>query len=334
MAEISIIVPVYKVEKYIYRCVDSILKQSFENFELILVDDGSPDSCGIICDNYSIKDQRIHVIHQANQGLSAARNAGIKWAFENSESTWLTFVDSDDWIHPRFLEVLYDAANKFDTDFAIANALWTRHESLPEAIDDDAELWKTRVYYMHDPVNSTVAWGKLYKKKCFADIRYPVGKIHEDEFVTYRILFEKDYVAVVDQPLYGYFWNTEGITKQRWSPKRLDQIEGVEGQVPFFLNKGYLEIAEHNFRGLCYLLADNQDAILKAEGLSRGEKSYYIRKLIKKLRHYLFQYRKYNWVTVKNDRTVYARASLTLSLLRRGWLKIKPYIVRNRENEE
>ena len=328
MAEISIIVPVYKVEKYIYRCVDSILKQSFNNYELILVDDGSPDNCGNICDDYSKKDKRIHVIHQTNQGLSAARNAGIVWAFSNSDSRWLTFIDSDDWIHPRYLAVLYNAANKFDTDVAIGNALWTSDGVLPDKIYDEPELWKIREYYMKDPVNATVAWGKLYKKECFSTIRYPVGKIHEDEFVTYRILFEKEYVAVVDQPLYGYFWNTEGITKQRWSLKRLDQIEGVEGQVPYFINKGYFEIAEHNFRGLCYLLADNQDAILKAEGLSRREKRYYIRMLIKKLRYYLLQYRKYNWVTVINERSLYARASLTLSLLRRLWLRVKPYVRR------
>ena len=203
MAEISIIVPVYKVEKYIYRCVDSILKQSFNNYELILVDDGSPDNCGNICDDYSKKDKRIHVIHQTNQGLSAARNAGIVWAFSNSDSRWLTFIDSDDWIHPRYLAVLYNAANKFDTDVAIGNALWTSDGVLPDKIYDEPELWKIREYYMKDPVNATVAWGKLYKKECFSTIRYPVGKIHEDEFVTYRILFEKEYVAVVDQPLYG-----------------------------------------------------------------------------------------------------------------------------------
>ena len=106
MPTISVIVPVYKVEKYIHRCVDSILSQTFTDFELILVDDGSPDNCGKICDEYAEKDIRIHVIHQENGGLSAARNAGIDWVFANSDSEWITFIDSDDWVHPEYLERL------------------------------------------------------------------------------------------------------------------------------------------------------------------------------------------------------------------------------------
>ena len=102
MPEISVIVPVYKVEQFLHRCVESILRQSFYNFELILVDDGSPDSCGDICDAYAAKDNRIHVIHQKNGGLSAARNSGIDYVMAHSDSHWLDFVDSDDWVHPDF----------------------------------------------------------------------------------------------------------------------------------------------------------------------------------------------------------------------------------------
>lgn len=96
MSEITVVVPVYKVEQYLHRCIDSILVQTYRDFELILIDDGSPDSCGMICDEYAKSDSRIHVIHQENGGLSAARNAGIDWAFANSDSQWLTFIDSDD----------------------------------------------------------------------------------------------------------------------------------------------------------------------------------------------------------------------------------------------
>ena len=103
MALISVVVPVYNVEKYIHQCIDSILSQTFTDLELILVDDGSPDRCPQICDRYAEQDQRIHVIHQKNGGLSAARNAGIDWAFANSDSQWITFVDSDDWVHPELL---------------------------------------------------------------------------------------------------------------------------------------------------------------------------------------------------------------------------------------
>ena len=107
MAAISVIVPIYKVEAFLHRCVDSILAQTFADFDLVLVDDGSPDSCGDICEEYARKDGRIHVIHQKNGGLSAARNTGIDWAQANSGSQWLAFVDSDDWVHPDFLLRLY-----------------------------------------------------------------------------------------------------------------------------------------------------------------------------------------------------------------------------------
>ena len=106
MANISVVVPVYKVEQFLHRCVDSILCQSYEAFDLILVDDGSPDNCGKICEEYAEKDSRVHVIHQKNGGLSAARNTGIAWSIANSDSRWIAFVDSDDWVHPRFLEKL------------------------------------------------------------------------------------------------------------------------------------------------------------------------------------------------------------------------------------
>ena len=106
MSQISVIVPVYKVEAYLPACIDSILAQTFTDFELILIDDGSPDHCGTICDEYAKKDVRIHVIHQENGGLSAARNAGIDWVFKNSDSQWITFVDSDDMIISGMLERL------------------------------------------------------------------------------------------------------------------------------------------------------------------------------------------------------------------------------------
>lgn len=112
MGVISIIVPVYKVEKYLKRCVDSILEQTFRDFELILVDDGSPDQCGRICETYAEKDGRTIALHRENGGLSAARNTGLDWMFANSESSYVTFIDSDDWIHPLYLETLLGAIEK------------------------------------------------------------------------------------------------------------------------------------------------------------------------------------------------------------------------------
>ena len=122
MAEISVIVPVYKVEPYLRRCVDSILAQTFSDIEVILVDDGSPDGCPAICDEYARLDKRVKVIHQKNGGLSAARNAGLDWVFANSDSQWISFVDSDDWVHPQFLEYLYRAIVDYNVKISVCSA--------------------------------------------------------------------------------------------------------------------------------------------------------------------------------------------------------------------
>ncbi len=239
MPTISVIVPVYMVEKYLHRCIDSILAQSFPDFELILVDDGSPDGCGAICDEYAQKDSRVIVIHQKNGGLSAARNAGINWAFANSDSRWLTFVDSDDWIHPRMLEVLLEAANTQQLKISVCGYQEVRQQEPYEEIRET--VYKKAIpndFYVANEANGVVAWGKLYQKSCFEKLRYPVGKIHEDEFVTYRILYAQPYIAYIQEKLYFYFENAQGITKRKWHPARLDVLDAFKKQAHYFKKIG------------------------------------------------------------------------------------------------
>jgi len=241
MPQISVIVPVYKVEPYLHRCVDSILAQTFTDFELILVDDGSPDNCGAICDEYAVKDARVHVIHQENGGLSAARNAGINWAFANSDSQWLTFVDSDDWIHPRMLEQLYRAVQEHGVKVSVCGYCETEGDDPWEEGELSSKLWPVEQYYVEHNVNATIAVCKLYHKSCFEQMRYPVGRIHEDEFVTYRVLFEYEQIAVIDSPMYAYFVNPQGITKSGWTPKRLDGLLAYQQQLYYFKRNGYVK---------------------------------------------------------------------------------------------
>lgn len=238
MPQISVIVPVYKVEDYLHRCVDSILAQTYEDFELILVDDGSPDRSGAICDDYAGKDSRIHVIHQPNGGLSAARNAGLQWILANSDSRWVTFVDSDDWIHSRMLEVLLRAAEESKTHISVCSFAETSGET-PDAPQEvpDYEIWKPDAFYLQRHVAATIACAKLYDRTFFVENKYPEGRIHEDEFVTYRLLFDCDHVAYVPMPLYFYYINTAGITKSRWSAKRLDALAAKEEQLLFFAQR-------------------------------------------------------------------------------------------------
>lgn len=256
MPLISVIVPVYRVEKYIRRCVDSILAQTFTDFELILVDDGSPDLCPAICDEYAEKDSRIRVIHKENGGLSSARNAGIDWAFSNSNSEWLFFVDSDDWIHTETLELLYGAAQRHGVSVSVGGYQKTCGDALiMPAERQPSSCISPEPFFLSDGVTAVVAWGKLYRKFCFEQLRYPVGKIHEDEYVTYRILFALPSIAVVDLPLYAYYQNPTGIMGSAWSPKRLDFIQALEEQISFFQSNAFHTAYHHRLRSYVFLLA-------------------------------------------------------------------------------
>lgn len=299
MPQISIIVPVYKVEPYLRRCVDSILNQTFTDFELILVDDGSPDNCGVICDEYAAKDNRVHVIHQKNGGLSAARNAGIDWAFAHSDSSWLTFVDSDDWIHPQMLEILYHTAVDNHVKVSICSFAIT-HGEKPEVLPDE---YKVSIYTPADFYNS-VAWGKLYYKNCFQNIRYPVGRIHEDEFTTYRILFQQEKIAVTEAPLYFYYQNTQSIMHTKWSPKRLDSVIALREQTEFFKGHGFhrpYRITSAEYASNIFKQREN----VQNSDLSPGEKKKYDRYLLQCLRKASWDYRD---VYLKYEHGVYVEA--------------------------
>ena len=240
MPLISVIVPVYKVEPYIHRCVDSILGQSYTDFELILVDDGSPDNCGVICDDYARQDSRIHVIHQNNGGLSAARNAGIDWAFANSDSKWLTFIDSDDWVHREYLDILMRSAMRFDAGISACGLLHT------EGMVEDAEIsWEelhcvdAQMAYTDYYIMCMTACCKIYRKELFRNIRFPVGKLHEDCYITHILLFQAEQVAVCDEALYYYYSNPGSITRVKWDARRLQEIEAHEIRVIWLKEHGY-----------------------------------------------------------------------------------------------
>lgn len=240
MPLISIIVPVYNVEKYLHRCVDSILRQSFSDFELILVDDGSPDNCGGICDDYAEKDYRIHVIHQKNGGLSSARNAGIDWAFSNSDSQWLAFIDSDDWIHRDYLHILLSAVEKHNVMIAACEKKRT------ESFCEDCELREYNIMcvnaekaYVNFYPMVMSAWAKIYRKDLFEQLRFPVGKLHEDCYITHIPLFQAGKIVVCDVPLYYYFSNPSSITRAKWSAKRLEELESHEHRAAWLKERGH-----------------------------------------------------------------------------------------------
>lgn len=233
---ISVIVPVYHVEDYLERCVRSIQRQSYQNLEIILVDDGSPDACGRMCDQYASMDQRIHVIHKTNGGLSDARNAGI----EAAAGEYVAFVDSDDWLEPKMYEVLLHALETYHADIAECSyrniyADWVKEETscTGKVVEGDAVFaleamldWK---YF------KPVAWNKLYKRKVICDIRYPTGKIHEDEFTTYKYMYQAERLVYVDFSFYNYDRTREGsIIGKGFREDNLDSCEAFRQRMDFF----------------------------------------------------------------------------------------------------
>ena len=238
---ISVIIPVYKVEKYLCRCVDSVLEQTYTNMEIILVDDGSPDNCPVMCDEYARQDSRVKVIHQENAGLSGARNAGIDMA----QGQWLAFVDSDDYLAADFLERLYQACVDTGSSLSVCRWEYVRGERIPEHGTGETRVYTGREMlanlYVPDGAYFVVAWNKLYRKELFEDIRYPLGRIHEDEATTYRIYDKVKKAAYVDRSLYGYFVTPVSITRG-FNPKRMDWVTAVAERLDFFEQKGYTEL--------------------------------------------------------------------------------------------
>lgn len=202
---LSIIVPVYDVERYLPKCIDSILAQTFTDFELILVEDGSPDNCPALCDAAAEKDARIRVIHQKNGGLSAARNAGL----DAARGEWIGFVDSDDYIAPEMYEALYKAVQSTGADLALCDYAAVDETGAPclppytglaQRIFTGRELLKRATNTMAQPV-----WNKLYRRAIFAQLRYPEGKLNEDFFLIPEVCLRIQKAVVVPKALYYYY---------------------------------------------------------------------------------------------------------------------------------
>ena len=240
---ISVIIPIYNVEKYLKRCVDGILNQTYTNLEVILVDDESPDNCAAICDAYADADERVVVIHQKNKGLSGARNAGIDIA----KGEYLVFVDSDDYVTEDFIERLYDALISTGSDVAQCKWNYVKGGPIPDLEKDTGEVWsfsKAEMMsnlYIPDGAYYVVAWNKIYKKELFEGIRYPLGRIHEDEATTFRIYDRINRAAMIDSCMYGYFIGNDSITRGNFSKKRLDWAWAVHERILFFAERPQYE---------------------------------------------------------------------------------------------
>ena len=242
---ISIIVPVYNVEKYICKCIDSILNQTFTDFELIRIDDGSTDKSGKICDEYKKKDSRIKVIHKKNEGLSSARNIGLDIA----QGKYIGFVDSDDYIDENMYEVLYKDIRNNNSDISMCEYDFIYDNNQIEEFNDEKYIINysnyeaLSLFYTSKYMFFVVAWNKLYKKEIFKDIRYPVGKINEDGFIAHKIIFNCKKITYNSEKLYHYYQSNNSITRSKFTIKNLDKLEYMSERITFFKNNGYEDLS-------------------------------------------------------------------------------------------
>lgn len=241
---ISIIVPVYKVEEYLEFCLESIRAQTYQNIEIILINDGSPDHCPEICNHYAKMDERICVVHKKNGGLSDARNVGL----QKAKGEYVAFIDSDDFVKNDYIESLYTQLQMNNADLVICDYQEVtmntmedlEYSKAPIIMNNSQALINTYVPQYHGM--EFVTWGKLYKMSLFKDnnICFPVGKIHEDTFTTYKLLYYASKIVFFPKKLYFYRIREGSIMNSGFSEKNLDKLEALEEACEFFSDKNEL----------------------------------------------------------------------------------------------
>ena len=242
---ISIVIPVYKVEKYLEKCIESVLKQTYTNLQIILVDDGSPDNCGKICDEYAKRDSRIDVIHKVNGGLSEARNVGISKA----KGRYIGFVDSDDYIKENMYEILLNLIKKYDADVSICNLYDVIDESeyirnKENGIREYSRLDILKEVLLDKNIQS-YAWNKLYKKELFDEVKYPIGKKYEDIGTTFYIFEKCNKIVVTSEPEYYYLKRSDSLVNNVTESTVFDYMELIL-QRYLYINDNIKELKQYN----------------------------------------------------------------------------------------
>lgn len=244
-ALISIIIPVYKVEKYLEKCIQSVINQTYENLQIILVDDGSPDNCGKICDEYAKKDHRIEVIHKSNGGLSDARNKGL----EIAKGEYIGFIDSDDYIESDMYEVLYNLLKQYNADVSICNFYTVSQGKIAIKNAENGIKEYNRIEILKEVLLDnniqSYAWNKLYKKELFDEIKYPVGKKYEDIGTTFYLLEKCNKVVVTGKPEYYYINRQDSIVNNVTETTITDYIELIMQRYDY-IEENIKELSSYN----------------------------------------------------------------------------------------
>ncbi|WP_321826999.1 glycosyltransferase [Maribacter dokdonensis] len=281
---VSIIVPIYNVESYLPKCLNSIISQSYTKLEIILVNDGSTDGCLTICNNYKEKDARIIVIDKENGGLSDARNKGIDFA--NGE--YLSFVDSDDYIHPKMIETMAQMTISEEADIVICGHYKVYDSETTEAIRGDGSIYvykkeEALKKILEDVDINSFAWDKIYKKELFLNLRYPVGRIFEDTAFTYKVFEKAKKIVQLNNPFYYYLMRENSLSNTRNYKRNYHNFLAFYERFEFVnvnfkeLNELCAEKALHHAMNLVNLLSINQDSM----------KDIYLEDLNNKIKHTL-----------------------------------------------
>lgn len=266
--QISVIVPIYKVEKYLKECVDSILAQTYQNFELILVDDGSPDSCPAMCDEFAKQDSRVVVIHKENGGLSDARNAGLDIA----RGEYIGFVDSDDYISPIMYETLMNRILSDKSELAICEYVRVSESGDRLSNHELSHITHSRCYspkefimelFLPYGINYVVTVNKLYRKDIFNELRFPVGKQHEDEFIIHHVITQCNNISYIEDGLYYYRQREESIITRNFDVRRLDFGYALIDRYYFTKKNNYNHWKSATAKALLYVLLERWSSYAK-----------------------------------------------------------------------
>lgn len=242
MELISIIVPVYQVEGYLRECIDSLINQTYENIEILLIDDGSTDKSGQICDDYAQKDNRIRVIHQEYKGVSVTRNTGLK----NASGEYISFVDSDDVVSAEYIEVLYNLIKEYNADISICHyvrcenadiSMFEKENDVENSICILSQKFLEQWHGKYKKIE-TVVWNKLYHKNVFNNICFPEGKIHEDTYISHLIVNNANKAVITNKKLYIYRIRQGSITKSVLTKESKKQdLEAQKARMKFFKDR-------------------------------------------------------------------------------------------------
>lgn len=276
MELVSIIIPVYNVEAYLNRCIESVVNQTYRNLEIILIDNGATDGSPQICDDWAGRDHRIRVIHQEKKGVSAGRNTGLCAA----GGEWIMQIDSDDYVAPQTVEWLLNACRENDADMAMCDFIRGKEESYAFACDDpgqieqiDGETAISRIYIdSHHALRYAVAWNRICRRELYQGLTYPEGKIFEDIYITHQLLYRCKRIAVLDIPLFYYFQRLGSIMNAEFSMKKLDYLQALVERVAFFKEHGLEALEQIAYDELLHALiweySRTRDLLHNEEGMA------------------------------------------------------------------